>query len=110
MSKTIVQINFKYHMPQVEYKGMTEHAAQPIAEVEGLVWKIFLFNEATQEAGGHYLFENVAAAEAYLNGPLITGLRQHPGIKNTSVKLFNIQESATEVTRGPVRIPVSLRS
>lgn len=110
MSKTIVQINFEYHIAQTEYEALTEQAAQPIAEVEGLVWKIFLIDEATHEAGGLYLFETTAAAEAYVHGPIITALSQHPGIRNTGIKLFNIQEGVTAVTRGPVNIPALLRS
>ena len=110
MSKTIVQINFEYYMPQAEYEAICEQAAQSIAQVEGVVWKIFIIKEATQEAGGLYLFESVAAAEAYLNGPIITGLSQHPGIRNVSVKLFDFLEVPTLVTHGPVELPVLLES
>ena len=110
MSKTIVQVNFEYHMTSAEYEALTEQAAQPIALVEGLGWKIFLVNEETQEAGGLYLFESAAAAEAYLQGPIITELSQHPGIKNIRIKLFNIQETITAVTRGPVGRPALFRS
>jgi hypothetical protein len=110
MSKTIVQVNFEYHMALAEYEAINEQAAQPIAEVEGLVWKIFLIDEAAPEAGGLYLFENAASAEAYLNGPLITGLRQHPGITNVRVKLSNILETPTLVTRGPIGVPTPLVS
>jgi hypothetical protein len=110
MSKTVVQMNFEYHMPQAEYETIVEQAAPSIAQVEGIVWKIFIIKEATQEAGGLYLFESVAAAEAYLNGPIITGLRQHPGIRNVSVKLFNFLEIPTLVTHGPVELPVRLET
>ena len=109
MSKTVVQVNFELHMPQAEYEAMVEQAAQPIAEVEGLEWKIFLINEAAQEAGGLYLFENAAAAGAYLRGPIINALGQHRGIGNPSIKLFDIQGDPTAVTRGPVGGPVPVK-
>jgi hypothetical protein len=109
MSKTVVQINFEVHMPMTEYEAMAEQAAQPIAEVEGLEWKIFLINEAAQEAAGLYLCENAITVEAYLRSPIITALSRHPGIRNPSIKLFDIQEGFTEVTRGPVKVPVTVK-
>jgi hypothetical protein len=106
MSKTVVQINFTYQMAKAEYEAMIEQAAPAIAQVEGLAWKIFIIDEEAQEAGGLYLFESIDAAEAYVHGPIIGQLGQHPGISNISVKFFNSLESATRMTRGPIDVPV----
>ncbi|HMQ54156.1 MAG TPA: YdhR family protein [Anaerolineae bacterium] len=107
MSKVVVQVNFDVRMPQAEYEAMAKHAAHPIAEVAGLAWKIFLIGETGQEAAGVYLFESAAAADAYLRSPIITALRQHPGIEKLTVKRLEVQEDITAVTRGPVGIPVT---
>lgn len=104
MSKTIVQINFTYQMPKAEYEAMLEHVAPAVAQVEGLAWKIFVIDEETHEAGGLYLFENAAAAEAYVHGPIIGQLSQHPGISKASIKLFNLLEAVTRITRGPIDV------
>jgi hypothetical protein len=89
-------------MPVTEYEGLCEHAAPAIAAVEGLLWKIFLLDAERQSAGGHYLFQSRAAAEAYVAGPIIAQLRQHPGIRNLTVRQYDIQEAPTKVTRGPL--------
>jgi hypothetical protein len=102
MSKTILQVQFNYTMPVTEFEGVCEHAAPAIADMEGLLWKIFLLDAERQTAGGHYLFQSRAAAETYLAGPIIAQLRQHPGIRNLTVRLYSIQESPTKVTRGPL--------
>jgi hypothetical protein len=52
-----------------------------------LRWKVWLMNEAQQEAGGIYLFDNKAAAEAYLN---------------ISAKLFDVMPDHSAITRGPL--------
>ena len=36
-------------------------------------------NEVEREAGGIYLFESEAAAQSYLAGPIVAGLKESPG-------------------------------
>jgi hypothetical protein len=105
MNHTILHVHFNYTMPTPELEGLCEHAAPAIADVEGLQWKIFLLDAEHQTAGGQYLFQNRAAAEAYLDGPIFAQLRQHPGIKDLTARQFDIQESPTKVTRGPLAAP-----
>ncbi len=104
MAKTLVQINFNYDGSKTEYLAMAQRAAEPIAGLAGLVWKIWLVNEAEQEAGGWYLFETGEAAQNYLQGPIVTHLKNSPRLANLSIKLFNPAEPLTEITRGPVRL------
>ena len=101
--KTLLQINFTHHLPDADYQALTAQVAPAIAEVEGLEWKIFLTG-SDRRAGGVYLFRDEAAADAYLNGPLITGLRGHPAICELQIRKSGIMESVTAVTRGPVGI------
>jgi hypothetical protein len=105
MSKTILQLDFNYTMPVTEYEGLCQQAAPAIANVEGLLWKIFLLDAERQTAGGQYLFQSRAAAEAYLAGPIIAQLQQHPGIEDLTVRQYDIQEAPTHVTRGPLVSP-----
>jgi hypothetical protein len=102
MNQSILQVHFNYTMPTAEFEGLCEQAAPAIADVSGLRWKIFLLDAQNHAAGGHYLFQNRAAAEAYLEGPIIARLRQHPGIKNVTARLFDIQQAPTKTTRGPL--------
>jgi hypothetical protein len=100
--KTALQIHFGYDLPKSEYDALCEQAAPAIANVDGLVWKIFLIDENHRTAGGQYLFASRETAEAYLRGPIVAGLRAHPAIRSVTTALFDIQESPSAKTRAPM--------
>ena len=52
MAHKIVQINFKLTTPTADYAKMAGPLADPIAKVNGLVWKVWIYNEQQREAGG----------------------------------------------------------
>lgn len=104
MSKTIVQINYKFNMSIEEFFNMANHAAEPIAASEGLAWKVWLLNEADHEAGGIYLFESRPAAERFLEGPIPAVLATNPHITDIKIKLFGTIQELNPITRGPVEI------
>jgi hypothetical protein len=54
-------------------------------------------------AGGIYLFESEGAAQSYLDGPIVGALKTSPAVSNISAKLFDVLESHTAMTRGPVK-------
>lgn len=108
MSQKILQINFKFNVSKDEYEQAVATLASPIADVSGMRWKVWIMNEAEQEAGGVYLFNNGASLKAYLEGPIVAGIVKHPALSDFSVKQFDILENVTAITRGPVRgeVPV----
>jgi hypothetical protein len=77
-------------------------AAQPIANSPGLRWKIWLMNEADNEAGGIYLFEDEAAVKAFLGGPIVSALKANPMVSDIRVKMFGVAEAHSLITRGPI--------
>ena len=103
MSQKILQVNMKFSIPRVDLETAWLPVAQPIADVPGLLWKVWLMNEVEHEAGGIYLFESEAAAQAYLAGPIVAALKASPVLSNISAKLFDVLESHTAITRGPVK-------
>jgi len=98
----ILQINFKLNVPASEYESIGRSVAQAFADVPGLIWKIWLLNEATQEAGGIYLFDGQASRDAFLNGPLVAQMKALTAIRDITVKQFQVMADVTAVTRGPV--------
>ena len=76
--------------------------AEPIAQTPGLQWKIWLWNDEERIGAGIYLFEDQESIDAYLAGPIVAPLGEHPAISDLSVKVFDIVEKHTAVTRGPV--------
>lgn len=102
MSKRILQINARSNVSAEELAKDFMEVATPISTVPGLEWKIFGMSEERSEAAGIYLFENAESLEAYLEGPIITAMRSKPAFGDISVKVFDVAEAATLVTRGPV--------
>lgn len=103
MSRKIMQVNFKLSVPSdVFEQGCTPEAAQPFAEVAGLQWKIWILNHETGEAGGIKLFQDEVSLRAYMNGPLWTAVKNGTGWTDVQVKIFDILDVPSVVTRAPL--------
>lgn len=76
--------------------------AQQIAEVPGLIWKIWIADPAESIYGGLYLFADEASAIAYLQGPIAANIRAIAGVTDFNSQLFDINPFLTAVTRGPL--------
>ena len=103
MSQKVLQVNFTFAASRADLEEAWLQIAQPIADMPGLRWKVWLMNEAERLAGGLYLFESETAAQSYLDGPIVAALKASPDISNISAKLFDVLESHTAITSGPVR-------
>ena len=102
MSGKILLINFKYNVAGADYRQAVAPLAGDIAAVPGLRWKIWPINEAESEAGGIFLFDDEAAMQAFLEGPVAAQVTTHPALSDFSVKQFDIMEDESRATRGPV--------
>jgi len=103
MAEKILQLNFKFSVPRADYEQAASGMANDFATVNGLRWKIWLMNEAENEAGGIYLFENESSLQAYLEGPLAAKVKSHPALSEMSAKMFDVMENLTAITRGPIK-------
>jgi len=102
--KKILQINFKFksNAPSSMIEKALLQGASMVANVKGLLWKVWLINEAEKSTGGIYLFEDDASVQAYLKGELIAGMKSNPAFSDFEVKVFDILPEPTKITRGPV--------
>ncbi len=103
MSVKLLQLNFKFSVSGAEYEQAVSPLADEFAGLPGLRWKVWILNEAEQEAGGIYLFDDEASVKAYLEGPLAAQVTSHPALSDFSVKQFDVMEDVTAITRGPVK-------
>ena len=104
MSQKILQINLKFTgLSRTELEQAWLPAAQPIADTPGLQWKVWLVNEAEHAAGGIYLFDDEASLQGFLDSPIVTALGDNPTLSDVGVKMFDVMEAHTAITRGPVR-------
>jgi len=102
MSATILQINFKFGVSPAELAEAFAPFTEPIAKVSGLRWKIWSLNEATSVFAGIYLFDDADSIKAYLEGPIIAQVTQHPALSDFSIKQFGVIDEFSAITRGPI--------
>ena len=102
MSPKILQLNFKFNVTGEEYTQAVSSLAGQFAALPGLIWKIWMINDADQVAGGIYVFQDEASLKAYLDGPLAAQVMSHPALSEFDAKIFDVMDAVTAVTRGPV--------
>ncbi len=100
----IVQINYRRpDMPKDAWEARyTDDRAAQFLAVPGLHWKIWLDGKADRMAGGIYLFEDRAAAEAYVNGPIVARLKGNAELSEVEIRVFDVRERMSAITRAPV--------
>jgi len=94
----LLQIDFPFQGPwgaamTTAMKGL----AESIAQEPGLIWKIWTENPDSHEAGGIYLFEDQASAEAYL--AMHTRRLQSFGVPKVNAKLFFVNAELSAIDR-----------
>ncbi len=95
---------FHFPFPGPWGKRLTEAArelARDIANEDGLLWKIWLEDHETGQAGGVYLFEDTAAAERYrekherrLSAMGLTGITANAFSVNTELSVLTMAGAA----------------
>jgi hypothetical protein len=78
--------------------------AQAIAAVPGLIWKVWILDEAASELGGVYLFASRAQAQAYVDGPILAHLRHDPVVERVECRLWDTH-ALSAITRAPEAVP-----
>jgi hypothetical protein len=99
---TVLQMRLKLRVPPNVFLAESREAANIIASVEGLVWKIWISQEEF-EAGGIYLFANREAADAYLNHPIVRAMGSDPAVASAEAQLWDVDGSLSAITRAPLR-------
>ena len=98
----ILQINMDYGIPVEDLSKAFMEVAQPIADVKGLKWKVWIHNAEEKSCGGIYLFEDEASVKAYLDSEIVAGIASNPALSNLSVKVFDVLPDHSKVTRAPL--------
>jgi hypothetical protein len=96
---THLQIEFEFTCTVDEYRQIATQRAPILASVPGLVSKLWVVDEERRRAGGAYLFADRAAANAYLEGPIVAGLRANPAFRHVRVRSFEVLAAPSAVTR-----------
>jgi len=99
MAPKLLQMDYLYPGPWGdEMAAELSELAHRIADVPGLICKVWTENRVAGEAGGIYLFADEASLDAYL-GPKVERMEAF-GIQGLRVRKFDVNEPLTRITRG----------
>src|SRR5262245_30426134 len=79
-------------------KQMVEPDAPILAEVKGLISKVWLADIGKNTFGGFYLWKNKTAMEDFMNSDLVKAVISRPFVKNVSS--VEVNQNASLITRG----------
>src|SRR4029079_13438572 len=86
---------------QADYlKQMVEPDAPVLANVPGLVSKVWLADEGKNTFGGFYLWENKTAMENFMHSDLVKAVVSRPFVTNVSSVDFDVNQKPSMITRG----------
>ncbi|MGS2873296.1 monooxygenase [Enterobacter huaxiensis] len=99
MAKTLVQLHFDFPGPfGDEMSRQLVDLAESINHEPGFIWKVWTENEARQEAGGIYLFQDEDTALAYVKKH--TARLKQLGVDEVVYKVFGVNEPLTTLNHG----------
>ena len=86
---------------QAEYlKQMVEPDAPILANVKGLISKVWLADEGKNTFGGFYLWEDKTAMEDFMHSDLVKAVVSRPFVQNVSSVDFEVNQEASSITGG----------
>ena len=101
----VVQINYRRpDMPKAEWDARyCAETAAPFVSLPGLQWKIWLDDPSdAQLSGGIYLFADRASAQSYPYVPIVARMRANSALSDLQIRIFDVRENMSEITRAPV--------
>jgi hypothetical protein len=86
---------------QTEYlKQMVEPDAPILADVSGLISKVWLADEGNNTFGGFYLWESKEDMDSFMQSDLVATVVSRPFVKDVSSVDYAVNEAASKITRG----------
>jgi len=98
----IVQFDFPFFGPWGdELAELAKPVAEHLANVYGLIWKIWTENPQTNRAGGIYLFKDKPSAKHFAENHEII-LHKMGVTEGIICHIFAVNPTLSQLTRGPV--------
>ena len=83
-------------------------AAEKIAGLPGLLWKLWGYDDSAHIAESIYLFDTDEHARAWGDGPMKSALGSNPGIGDIEVRYYDVDEQLGALTRAPLTLGASV--
>jgi hypothetical protein len=100
----MVVVDMRMERSKAELLGEWGPEAAEIAKIPGMRWKFWTFEEAEGAYAGVYLFESLAAARRFLEGPVMQGVRDDPKVRDVRARAYEVLEDVSRMTRAPLRV------
>lgn len=102
----IIQVvNFNLNgLSDADYRSVCDGLAPELAEVPGLVSKVWLADEATNTYGGIYTWADRESMDAFARSDFFNAFATNPKFVNITAAAFGVLEGPSEVTRAPIPI------
>ena len=101
-------INYRLNgITETEYLASGPPDAAAIADVPGLVSKVWLAVPATNTYGGFYLWRDRTAMEAFMASGLVAALMARPHLAGITSRDFAVLEALSRTTRGLATEPTA---
>ncbi|EDZ62984.1 putative monooxygenase, YdhR family [Sulfurimonas gotlandica GD1] len=99
--KFLLQVDFPHQGPfGDELTNAMSDLAKDIANEKGLIYKLWIENEETKEAGGTYVFDNKEDASRYLE--MHTKRLESFGYSDIKAKIFTINEDLSRLSKAEI--------
>lgn len=86
---------------QADYlEQMVEPDAPVLANVKGLISKVWLADEEKNAFGGFYLWESKKDMDDFMHSDLVKAVVSRPYVKNVSSVDYAVNQKASAITRG----------
>lgn len=94
MTQAVVQSDFQYDATPEQLLDGSVAIAPNFADIDGLVWKLWIIAPDRTECRGIYPFQSEAQARAYLDSEIVAQIKRQ--YRNVEAKLFGIMEAACD--------------
>lgn len=98
----LVSIDFAFDVAQEAFAAEMQGSAPFLAEMPGLIWKVWGQDAEAGRATGAYLFASHAAAEAYVNRIVPGGPPQKEGYRDFDIVVTRVMDGPSRATRAPL--------
>lgn len=101
-TRKILFIQLEYIGDREQFIRDADKLAVPIANVPGLIWKMWLANPDTNSFAGLYLFECEKALHKFFDGPIAAEISKKPEFANVDMKSYDVMEAPSLIGRSPL--------
>ena len=98
MQQMLIMVRYRVAGDHAHFRHDMSKAAAMIAELPGLSWKIWGFDNDFGTGLSAYLFESEATARAFLSGPVIERLRSRPDVTEVTFDVAPVDRALSATT------------